>query len=144
MLARLSVWAVFTVWSMTQGRGSGHAVLMFECESRGAAFMWPHVICDVKAHNLPRVQMGFKDVCNQLKHRQAQRTKPHLRWEKQTAAFTQVGAYIHQEGGTHSSWLDDNHTLTEESGLSTETGLKPEVCVSKIARPHCGFTMSLI
>lgn len=49
-------------------------------------------------------QMGFKDMCNQLKHSHVQRNelRLHTLYVAQSAHFTKVTPYIHQEDGTHS------------------------------------------
>lgn len=69
-------------------------------------------------------QIGFKDMCNQLKHCHVQKNelRPHTLYVVQSSQFTKVILYIHQEDGTHSSWLDGILTKLE-SELSTERGL---------------------
>lgn len=72
--------------------------------------MWQSIISDIQVHKcrLPYVQMGFKDVCNQLKVlARPDQINSTSKYKVQSAQFTQVMAYLHQEGGTHSSWLDE-------------------------------------
>ena len=130
----LDVWAVFTVWRTKQAVCSGHAVLKFKrgcvCRPNVAKHhQWHRPLANAARFVFRR---GSRTCVINLKHCQVQRSELHFHIR---GAICTIYSIHGSDPSTRWSTIHHdltNSTLTKlESELSTETGLQPEVCVSK-------------